>query len=847
MTVNSTNHSLKASIPIPSFEEACAQSLAIYLLRDIETLREASRLSLKEALIFDGRKAVYREFFKEGIFGDSYLEYCKHIKALRQKHLPLRAVDAIRSGIKQRSECPKDLREYIPNKTPSKNRKILKKIEGLFIWQAKKREKASSLASRITCLHGTNSSLLALIDKSDYTMLPTGILLDRGIAVMSGEISGGGMTSFGVNQREISCDSIEGISRCWEYASRLSHSFKAPNEEQFVKQFTEGLQQLKNVSPDDDLWDPLMISFLRLKQWNPALFQKLYAQHLVEIEEINKNCRSLASHEEMRILKALDYPLEKLIQAGSDAELGTQIDKEFEGGAFTPFASRQLYITDKNRSAYLQNLEDICFKGPETLSVFRPEKFQVKELIQIIFKFRINGAQDLANYSLYREKFFSSPSKTLEELEKESHAICPCNYAQKENINWIKYIRAHMQEIEKGLSGISEPLDVEIILQKMIRDKTETRIRENGKPFEKRYQRFLCIFSPSASVLQIDDTRRQILTKPYPLLIASTKIKPIKRIGEYTFTQARLGSDIDVLFVPEKNIRSTRAWLKTHHLEKQVKLYSDFFIKVIRIFPLAHSSTQVIEHAASLTKDQQIDLNRNLNEHVFPLYAAAYPDGSGRYYHGVPHAVRVVLFSICFMELYHAAGKKVKTRPGNLQIGAGLHDCARKDDGVDLWDEESGQKCTEILKKLDQEENEAEFLGRCIAKKDEPTEDIEQRNIHDADCLEILRCLEDPKEFAASKLWAMKDLDTDIVLQLINEAKGFIKLTERPEIKKFLSKTKEPYKALLQILFISRDRFPLMALLNGQGIATLSNPSQYILTESIEDLCGKYTAPGKVV
>lgn len=211
-------------------------------------------------------------------------------------------------------------------------------------------------------------------------------------------------------------------------------------------------------------------------------------------------------------------------------------------------------------------------------------------------------------------------------------------------------------------------------------------------------------------------------------------------------------------------------------------------------------------------------LLENLNKYVVPLYRASYPDGSFRAYHGVVHAMRTVLFAIILNEIYHAAGYKISRQPNDLYMAAGLHDSERLDEGTDFWDKQSGEKCEEILKRLNRTAEEAAHLNHCIAEKDSPTPtSLEQKIIHDADCLEIIRCLSDPAGFRSSELRILKDLkgkDSHQIYALINEAKRFILLTDKtPAIKSFIDNSEEPLLNLVQILRCAHqhtNRFPVM-------------------------------------
>ncbi|MBA2368869.1 MAG: hypothetical protein H0V82_07590 [Candidatus Protochlamydia sp.] len=98
-------------------------------------------------------------------------------------------------------------------------------------------EENLSLVEKILWLHGTNSATLALLPYTGYEMTPSGRLLDKGIAPMSGEISQGGMVHNGINQGKLSVETTRNIKRCWDYANVTSHSFYAGQFKTVRKRF----------------------------------------------------------------------------------------------------------------------------------------------------------------------------------------------------------------------------------------------------------------------------------------------------------------------------------------------------------------------------------------------------------------------------------------------------------------------------------------------------------------------------------------------------------------------------------------------------------------------------------
>ncbi len=133
-------------------------------------------------------------------------------------------------------------------------------------------------------------------------------------------------------------------------------------------------------------------------------------------------------------------------------------------------------------------------------------------------------------------------------------------------------------------------------------------------------------------------------------------------------------------------------------------------------------------------------------------------------------------------------------------------------------------------------EEEVQILSRGIAEKDaEPAFSLEQKIIHDADCIEIFRCfLSTPDAFDQERLWLFKDQLPKPLLDLfVSEAKSLIALTEKPEIKKFLQTSSDPFNALVQIVDFGKKFLFLGAHIRGAS-ERFCMPSEYLLTREVE-------------
>jgi hypothetical protein len=157
----------------------------------------------------------------------------------------------------------------------------------------------------------------------------------------------------------------------------------------------------------------------------------------------------------------------------------------------------------------------------------------------------------------------------------------------------------------------------------------------------------------------------------------------------------------------------------------------------------------------------------------------------------VAHATRAAFFTVVITEMWLAQGCKLATAPKHLPITGFAHDTGRENDfGDDLWDRKSGEICEEfVTNQLKLPTQEAKLLSKSISEKDsELACFLEQKIIHDADCIEIIRCLSTADAFERERLWLFKDQYPKALLDLfIHEARSLIALTEDPVIKNFFN------------------------------------------------------------
>lgn len=627
---------------------------------------------------------------------------------------------------------------------------------------------ALDLASQITVLHGTNSSLFAVAAATNYTLLPLGKLLDRGIAPMSGEILRGGTRLNGINQRWISADSTENIDRCWKYATSLSFTFSPPSTEDLKERFFFLLEALSTTKLDSDSLDSTIVDFLRLKQWDPDLFQEQVHTHQEMIAKLLASFTESLSCAELQMLELLEAPLPNL---KSPEEIQAINEKYFSDA----FNVNTLYWWRKENW-----LRRVFVWLKDDFAAFESRHVEIKV---IILGFRLFGAENLANRD--NETIFLPSDLTLEN-----------------------------------------------ILQEQFRKPLQARLKANKGILERRFCRLSETLSSNPPALKLGDRGRELLASAYPVLLGSTKILPLQTTvrSEYNFAQALLGKEIDLMFVPNEHLVSAKTWAQEATLD--ITIYSSEMVE--ELIALKKQGKLPSNTFNTAVNEEYDSLSLQWNAHVRPLYQAPYPDGSSRYYHGVPHAVRASFFAAALYHLYLKIDRKCTVSFKALLIGAGLHDVAREDDGEDLWDQQSSERAGKVLHELGFSQEEVQILTDAIVNKDaEEAASLEQRVVHDADCLEIFRCLSKRSQFRSKELWFIDDLTEEIADMLIDEAYRFINMTDKNPIKKLLETSEEPYKALIQVLYKVADQFPLLSSTALGAFSSLARPSDSILTDDV--------------
>jgi hypothetical protein len=176
--------------------------------------------------------------------------------------------------------------------------------------------------------------------------------------------------------------------------------------------------------------------------------------------------------------------------------------------------------------------------------------------------------------------------------------------------------------------------------------------------------------------------------------------------------------------------------------------------------------------------------------------------------HGVVHALRVALFAQALIRLYARASRPALSDAFGAVMAAAFHDSARQDEGKDLWERESAEKLAIYLRAMGASAARVAVLWRAVADKDpaargENFSTEEQRIVHDADCLDIVRTLDHPDEFRRDELCLnrFEGLDPDLLDQFVGDVADVVSATEQFELKAYLERrSKNPYEDFIRIL-----------------------------------------------
>lgn len=275
-----------------------------------------------------------------------------------------------------------------------------------------------------------------------------------------------------------------------------------------------------------------------------------------------------------------------------------------------------------------------------------------------------------------------------------------------------------------------------------------------------------------------------------------------------------------------------------------VPLYSKHYIKML--LEIKSMRVHPSEFQIQPNKNIQVSIAKMVQTRILPFYKCPMPAAilskkrlqqlqsrqiPARACHGVMHATRVTLWTQVLTRFYEQLGREPLQNPLLLAAAGGMHDAARANEGIDYWDQESSEMLAALLQQGQVDQEIAERYIQTIREKDPEDGQFstdEQRIVHDADCIDIIRVVGkrrfDPNHLCLSQFDSLQTEDRD---QLIDEIADFIAITESVKICAILEHdSRDAYGDLVRLLFAlkkgNEPRYPLIRKLIEKEMASIT-------------------------
>jgi hypothetical protein len=331
----------------------------------------------------------------------------------------------------------------------------------------------------------------------------------------------------------------------------------------------------------------------------------------------------------------------------------------------------------------------------------------------------------------------------------------------------------------------------------------------------------------------------EMLKAPYPIVFSSSTAEAVP-LQQESFTtetlfpgRALLGRDIQMAFTDKDHVEplqrdlepyGVRVFpLETAHVLEMEQMMRGSFLKKLEALPLGEQMSSIIQRDFLPLYTRPFPANpsyfnprtgkREPSSH-FPnhsVYLSLIEEGkiTPRDIHGTMHAARTAIWTQLYAALAEKAGEDVVEDRFLLALAGASHDIAREDEGVDRWDAESGAFLKAYLLQQGLNVETARHYAHAIAEKDPEGGRFtspDQRAVHDADCLEIMR-LTGLRGFRMSELQFYHFKGLDQKDEIIAEVADFIQMTEPLKLQMEQS-SKNLIGDLLKLM--EKERFPLL-------------------------------------
>ncbi len=385
----------------------------------------------------------------------------------------------------------------------------------------------------------------------------------------------------------------------------------------------------------------------------------------------------------------------------------------------------------------------------------------------------------------------------------------------------------------KGVGGGSEEPLV------LIKDSLEKWLKENTLSSKQRKKAvdLLNHLNQSPAYVFTDEESLRLIEQGYPIVFGATSVDAEEKYPEdngWSNSNLQeflvegplpLGTKIQAAFTTSEHVKDLKQVMEKENTGVGVfELGTGFYLETRQL--IKGEKSLFVKKGDSFSVQQQ-KLSEVLQREVLPGYAIPFPKdpfyetekgekvfidtphygqtysyetyrahvekgGETRHFHGPIHAARTALWTQLLLNVYKKAGRDTsKINPFLLGFGGGDHDFERLDDGQDRWDKQSAAKfklhCQQLALPSILERYQLPVYVDAIANKDHvrPEDSDIKRIIHDADCLEIVRCLKQFSDFEKHRLCFVHfpSLKADYQEKLIQEIAQFIQLTEEPKMK----------------------------------------------------------------
>lgn len=414
------------------------------------------------------------------------------------------------------------------------------------------------------------------------------------------------------------------------------------------------------------------------------------------------------------------------------------------------------------------------------------------------------------------EKFFERAASLQRTEWEEIRPHLEQRDSQDLAVRSIDILRLRSTEPQESKERFQKLLDE---VEKLVKKEKPTK----DSPLDRLHQ---ALIIPIKYPITQDDLA--LIRKRIPVLFASMNRIGKSCPGEFLFKgPMEFGKDIQAAFVPAEHVEEMgkllhEAGIETYDFDTAKFLETQSMVRGSQdaAFEASIESLQEVEKEQRriayylemdilpkysipfprkptfLSEDQRLEVPNPYFGHYesHEDYLNAVRDGLvvPRTTHGRMHASRVTILSQFFRKKVIQSGTKEQLDPVITAITAAAHDAQREDEGVDRWDEESAIYLHSYLLKQGYSEKDARYYARAIREKDPKNHLFEsniQKIVHDADCLEILRCLKPPNEFRKEELQIKVDDNT------IQGWSDFIKLTDQDQLHLALEQNTENYYA----------------------------------------------------